>query len=111
PDVVVLTLGGPAVLLRNDGGNARHSLSMRLVGHASNRDGVGALVTVQAGGRRQVAEKRSATGYLSQNDPRLLFGIGDAAAADVTIVWPSGRKQTLSQVKAGPTVTIEEPAP
>jgi hypothetical protein len=110
-DVVVNALGSTAVLLRNDGGNAKHALSLRLVGRASNRDGVGARVRVSAGGRSIVTQKRSSSGYLSQNDPRLLVGIGDATAADVEIVWPSGRRQKLAGVAAGRTVTIEEPGP
>jgi hypothetical protein len=58
-----------------------------------------------------MAVKRSAGGYLSQNDPRLLFGIGPATAADrVEIVWPSGRRQVLDNVTGGRTVTLEEPA-
>ena len=110
PDVAIVNLNGPAVLLRNDGGNKNHSLRLRLVGHASNRDGVGAKVTVVAGGKAHTAERRSSGGYLSQNDPRLLFGIGAAAAAErVEVLWPSGKKQVLAQVPAGRTVTIEEP--
>jgi hypothetical protein len=110
-DIVINNLAGPAALLRNDGGAANHALALRLVGRAGNRDGVGARVTVTVAGRRQMAVKRSAGGYLSQNDPRLLFGIGPATAADrVEIVWPSGRRQVLDNVTGGRTVTLEEPA-
>ena len=110
PDVVINVLGGPAVLLRNDGGNRNHSLSLRLVGRTSNRDGIGARVRVTAGGRTQMAEKRSAGGYLSQSDPRLLFGLGGRAAAErVEVDWPSGRKQVLVNVPAGKTIVVEEP--
>jgi enediyne biosynthesis protein E4 len=108
-DVVINALGGPAILLRNDGGNAKNSLILRLAGRASNRDGVGARVQVTAGGRRIVTQKRSASGYLSQNDPRLLIGIGEAKTADVEIVWPSGRRQKVTGVTPGRAVTIEEP--
>jgi len=109
-DVIINNLGGHAVLLRNDGGNRNHSLSLRLVGRASNKDGLGARVTVVTGDVRRTAEKRSSGGYLSQNDPRMLFGIGQAAVADrVEVVWPSGRTQVLEKVPSGKTVTIEEP--
>jgi hypothetical protein len=58
-----------------------------------------------------VAEKRSSGGYLSQNDPRLLFGLGDSPAAQrVEVAWPSGRAQVLENVPTGRTVVIEEPA-
>ncbi len=112
PDVVIVNLGGPAVLLRNDGGNRNHGLALRLVGRASNRDGVGAKVKVVAGGKTQVSEKRSSGGYLSQNDPRLLFGIGSARSAErVEVAWPSGKTQVLENVPAGKTVSIAEPSP
>jgi hypothetical protein len=111
PDIVINNLASPAVLLRNDNDSANHALVLRLVGRAGNRDGIGAKVTVTAAGRRQVAQKRSAGGYLSQNDPRLFFGLGPATRAErVEIVWPSGRRQVLDDVAAGRTITVEEPA-
>jgi len=110
-DVIINNIGSPAVLLRNDGGNRNHSLRLRLVGKAGNRDGVGARVKVTAGGATRVAEKRSSGGYLSQNDPRLLFGLGGSEKADrVEVAWPSGKTQVLENVPAGKTVTVEEPA-
>jgi len=109
-DVVIVNIGGPAVLLRNDGGNRNHALRLRLVGRASNREGIGARVTVIAGGRRQTVEKRSSGGYLSQNDPRLMFGLGSLSAADrVEVAWPSGRTQVLEKVPAGCVIEVEEP--
>jgi len=110
PDVIIANLGGRAALLRNDGGNANHSISLRLVGRSSNRDGIGAKVTVITPNGRSTIERRSSGGYLSQNDPRLLFGIGSATTADrVEVAWPSGKTQVLEKVPAGRTVTIEEP--
>ncbi len=109
-DIVIVNLVGPATLLRNDGGNRNHAIVLRLAGRTSNRDGVGAKVRVVANGRTQTAEKRSSGGYLSQNDPRLFFGIGQARAAErIEIVWPSGRTQVLKDVAAGMVVTVEEP--
>jgi hypothetical protein len=111
-DVVIVNLGGPAVLLRNDGANRNTSLSLRLVGTVSNKDGIGARVTVASGGRTQMAEKRSSGGYLSQNDPRLLFGLGKSrTATKVEIAWPSGKTQVLRDLPAGKTITITEPGP
>jgi enediyne biosynthesis protein E4 len=109
-DVVIVNLAGPAVLLRNDGGNRNHSLELKLVGHVSNRDGVGARVAVTTGGVTQTVEKRASGGYLSQNDPRLVVGLGAATkAARVEVRWPSGKTQRLTDVPAGRTVVIEEP--
>ena len=110
-DVIINNLNSAAVLLRNDGGNANSQLAIALVGKSSNRDGIGARVRVTAGGRTQTAERRSAGGYLSQNDPRLLFGLGRRASAGrVEVFWPSGKSQVLQDVPTGKTVIIEEPA-
>jgi hypothetical protein len=59
----------------------------------SNRDGIGARVEVWAGGREQVAERVASSGYLSQDDGRLHFGLGVAVKVDKVVVhWPSGRE-------------------
>jgi hypothetical protein len=109
-DIVIVNIDSGAVLLRNEGGNRNRSLALRLVGRASNRDGVGAMVRVTAGGRVQTAEKRSTRGYLSQSDPRMLFGIGSAGAAGrIEVRWPSGRSQQLKDIAAQGTITIAEP--
>jgi hypothetical protein len=110
-DVILNNLNSPAVLLRNDGGNRNHSIALLLRGSASNRDGIGAKVKVTVAGRTQTSERRSSGGYISQNDPRLRFGIGAATSADrVEIAWPSGRRQVLTAVPAGRVVIVEEPA-
>jgi hypothetical protein len=109
-DLVVMNVGGPAILLRNDGGNRGHWLMIRTVGTRSNRDGIGARVRVKAGALEQVREVRAASGYLSANDPRTHFGLGPHTAAEVVEVhWPSGAVQSLKKVKANQIVTITEP--
>jgi enediyne biosynthesis protein E4 len=109
-DVIIVSLVGRPTLLRNDGGNSNQAIVLRLLGRASNRDGVGAKVKVVANGRTQTAQKRSSGGYLSQNDPRLFFGIGQARIAErVEIGWPSGRTQVLTNVAPGTTIDVEEP--
>ncbi len=118
-DVVVVNLSSPATLLRNDG-NRRGWIEIELRGgmgrlpagrsRLSNRDGLGTKVTVTAGGRTQVAERRSAASYLSQSDPRLHFGLGTAEAVDrIEVRWPSGKAQVLTGVPARKILVVEEP--
>ncbi len=109
-DFFVLNIDQPSVLLRNDGGNRNNWLSLNLIGTKSNRDGVGARVTVHSGDFTQVAEKMSASSYLSQNDPRLHFGLGQRTIVDeVTIQWPSGKTQKLKEVKVNQFLKVIEP--
>ena len=110
-DVAVSNNDQRAVLLRNDGGNAKHYLRLRLTGTRSNRDAIGAKVTVTAGGKKQVEEVRSGTSYLSQNELTLHFGLGAATKAEkVEIRWPSGKVQVLTGVQADQTLAVKEPA-
>jgi predicted nucleotidyltransferase len=89
-DVLISNIDDLPTLLRNDTIGGRW-ITMRLVGVKSNRDGIGAKVTVVAGGRRQVAEVRAGGSYVSHNDTRLHFGLGDENAVDeIEIRWPSG---------------------
>lgn len=111
-DVFIVNLNDRAVLLRNEGGNRHGWLMIRLVGRRSNRDAVGARVTVVSGGLVQVAQRTSASSYLSQNDHRLHFGLGDREKVDrIEIVWPSGVRQTVGDVPARQIITIREPEP
>ena len=109
-DFFVLNIDQPSVLLNNDGGNRNNWLALKLIGTSSNRDGVGTRVTVRSGDLTQVAEKMSAGSYLSQNDPRLHFGLGQRAKVDeVTIRWPSGKTQSLKEVMANQFLKVIEP--
>ena len=76
-DIFVLNLNDLLTLMRNDSDRGRY-LIVRLVGEESNRDGIGASVSIGLGGRQQHAEVRSGTSYLSHNDMRLHFGVGQA---------------------------------
>ena len=107
-DVAVTNIDGLPELFRNDGGNQKHFLSLRLVGTQSNRDGVGARVQVSTGSTTQLAEVRSGGSFMSQNDMRLHFGLGKAAAADVSIRWPSGKRQQFERLKANRFYTVNE---
>ena len=107
-DVLVVPLDAPPVLLRNDGGNDRAWLKVRLVGRRSNRDGIGARVSLTAGGRTQTREMRLNTSFESSHDPRLHFGLGSAASADLEVRWPSGLVQQARDLPAGHLVTLDE---
>lgn len=109
-DLVVLPIAGSPVLLRNDTAENNAWVGLRLHGTRSNRDAIGAVVTVEACGRKQTDSVRNGGSYLSRNDPRLHFGLGACARIDrLTIRWPKGNTQILSGVAVNKYVTIEEP--
>jgi hypothetical protein len=100
-----------AALLRNDAAGDRHYLRLRLSGRRSDRDAIGARVTVTAAGRRQTDEIRSGTSYGSQNEMVLHFGIGDRTRAEaVEIRWPSGAILRLADVPADQELNLAEGA-
>ncbi len=108
-DVVFTENNGPARLFRNDGGNDQQWIRLKLVGKTSNRDGIGAKVSLTAGGMTQRKQLFPAKGYLSSVELPLTFGLGNEAKADVvSIVWPSGEKTELKDVAAGKVYTVEE---
>src|SRR5690606_25771391 len=78
-DLVVVPLDGPAVLLRNRTARAGRWATFGLEGTGSNRDGVGARIAVTAGGRTRVGWRHGGGSYQSAGDPRLHFGLGEAA--------------------------------
>ena len=109
-DLFVLNLNGPPALLRNDGNHDNHYLLVRTVGTKSNRDGIGARVIISVGGRTQHAEVQSGGSYLSHNDLRLHFGLGQAERVDrLEVRWPSGAVQVLSDIAADQVLTVVEP--
>jgi hypothetical protein len=109
PDVLLLCVGEPPRLLRNDGGNRGHWLGVRLLGTRSGRDAVGARVAVTAGGRARVRARVGGASYLTASDPRLLFGLGDLARVDsIEVRWPSGAVDRLDALDANRYLTITE---
>jgi enediyne biosynthesis protein E4 len=107
-EVLLTTNAGPAYLFHNEGGT-NHSLRIKLVGTKSNRDGIGAIVRVNAGGDKQLKMLRSGSSYLAQSELVLTFGLGAQIKADnIEIQWPSGQVDVLLNVNAGQTVTVEE---
>ena len=108
-DVVISSVGRAPVLLKNQAVKGGHWLTIKAEGTKSNRFGLGATVTVTAGGRVQVLEINNVASYLSSNDIRLHVGLGTAATVEkIEIAWPSGAKQTLTDVKADQILTIKE---
>jgi enediyne biosynthesis protein E4 len=110
-DIVILNIDGPPTLLLNQGGNSNHRVLFKLVGTKSNRMAIGARVTVTAGKLVQFDEVRAGGSYLSQNDPRLHFGLGAEARMDlVEVRWPNGNVETLKDVPADFIYTVIEGA-
>jgi hypothetical protein len=109
-DVVVNNLDGPPTLLRNDGGSsAGHWIKLKLIGAKSNRNAVGARVTLKAGGLTQIDEVRAGDSYISHSDWRLHFGLGKATTVDeITIKWPSGKIEKMNKVAPDRVVTVTE---
>ena len=100
PDVVINAMDDRPTLLRNDFAKGARFVGLALIGRTSNRDGAGARVRVLSSGRAQVKEAHASGSVLSSNDPRLLFGLGSAAAADeIEVRWPSGVR---TQLRAAP---------
>ena len=90
-DMLITQNHGPAVLLRNEGGNQNHWLRLSLKGLADNKSAIGTKVEVFAGGNRQKFEIAGSNGYLGQNSPYLTVGLGDAKEADIVrMLWPTG---------------------
>jgi len=108
-DVFVVNHGGPGVLLRNEDGNRKHWLQVRLEGRRSNRTAVGAKLRLVAGNQVQVREAGAQSSYLSQNTPIEHFGLGDRTEADtLVVVWPSGMRQVFTQVPANQRLDVVE---
>ena len=108
-DLVITNNGGSLDVLRNNTARDRHSVEVRLVGVKSNRNGIGARVTITAQGRAQMREVKSGSSYLGQNDLRVHFGLADAKAVDrIDIRWPTGDVETLRDVAADQIVVVTE---
>ncbi|HEY2469022.1 MAG TPA: CRTAC1 family protein [Terracidiphilus sp.] len=109
-DVVINNLDGPPILLRNVNPDHHHWISLQLVGGPkSPRDAVGATIYVTAGEMRQRGDVLSGGSYLSSNDMRVHFGLGDATRVDpVEIHWPSGAIEKIAIPAVDRIFTIEE---
>jgi hypothetical protein len=111
-DLVVTANNGPARLLRNVNANQNDVLRVKLIGTESNRDAIGARVSMMTNtGASQLRVVKGGSSYLSQSELTLTFGLGKAGgvkSARLQIVWPSGQKETLADVKPNQVVTVKE---
>jgi hypothetical protein len=108
-DVLVINMNDQPTLLRNEGGNAAHWITLKLVGTKSNRDAIGARVSVEAGGLTRTAEVQSGGSYLSHSDMRLHFGLGESTKPNrVSVRWPSGLVEHFDNLEADRFLEIRE---
>src|SRR5207237_7121954 len=108
PEILIVNMNEKPSLLKNQGAH-QNFLYLSLEGTKSNRSAIGARVTVESGGRRQIDEVMSGGSFYSQNDLSLHFGLGSATAADlIEVRWPSGLVQQWKSVKANQKLRLTE---
>lgn len=108
-DIVTNNSGDYASLLRNDGGNANHWLTVLLIGTKSNRDGIGASLKLTSEGVAHVEQAKGGMGYMSASDPRIHFGLGkNTTIQSLEVTWPSGRVDHLSNLPVDEFIAIQE---
>ncbi len=108
-DLLIAQNHGPAILLRNEGGNKNNSLRLALKGLNDNKTAIGTKVEVFSTGLRQKFEVYGSSGYLGQNSPYLTIGLGQAKEADVVrLTWPTGVLQDEIEVAANKVQNIQE---
>ncbi len=109
-DVVIANQNQPALIYKNTVVPANHWIAFKLVGTRSNRSAIGAEVTLEAGGTRQLKVVDGGSGFASQNDRRLHFGLGTAGRVDRAVIrWPSGTLQTLEHPTPDQLHVVTEP--
>ena len=108
-DAVIINIDDVPSLLRNETRGQGHWIALHLVGTTSNRDGIGARVVLTNGTRRQTKEVHPSGSFLSSNDPRVYFGMGEFARTDeIHIIWPSGDEQRIHGARAGQILLVVE---
>ena len=112
-DLLIMDNRGNARLLRNDNGNQNEMLRLKLIGSKSNRDAIGAKVTVITNtGEHLFGMVKSGSSYLSQSELPLTFGLGKPSSqekrVDISITWPTGRKEDFPKVKSHRALVIQE---
>jgi hypothetical protein len=110
-DLLAVDLEGSVRLFHNETQTGQHWLKLDLRGKAPNRFAYGARLTGRAGERMWRAELSPVSSYLSSSDPRIHWGLGASTALDsITIHWPDGLQQTLTNVAADQILRVEQPA-
>ena len=110
-DAVVTTNDGALHILHNETATSNHWITLKLVGHRSNRDAIGAEVRVKSSVGLQIETVSTGGSYLSSSDKRVHFGLGpDTKVASIEIRWPSGIMQTLRDVAVDQILQVDEPA-
>ena len=108
-DIVVININDRPSFYLNEAGSENHWITLRLEGTISNRNGIGARIELEAGGRLQTGEVRSGGSYLSHNDMRIHFGLGYTSRIDrIRIRWPSGTVEELDGFEANQFLKIRE---
>jgi hypothetical protein len=108
-DLLITQNHGPAVLLRNEGGNQNHWLRLSLKGLADNKSAIGTKVEVFAGGNRQKFEIYGSNGYLGQSSTDIVVGLGDSKEADIVrMLWPTGVLQDEIQIAGDKQQNFQE---
>lgn len=109
-DLLITTNNGPARLLRNDGGNRNHGVRIRAIGTTSNRDAIGARIKVVLDDGATIGGMvKTGSSYCSQSELPVTVGLGSRTAiTSVEVTWPTGRKETVTGVRADEAITIEE---
>ncbi len=108
-DLVINNTNQPAFIFQNESTKKHHHLTLQLAGTGSNTQGIGAKVTLYRKGNQQHAEQMPTQGYQSSVSPRLHFGLGtDVGVDSLRIVWPGGKQQLLTNVKADQFLTVRE---
>ncbi len=111
-DLLITANNGPARLLRNENGNQNDLLRVRTVGTRSNRDGIGAKITLKtAKGSKLSNMVKTGSSYCSQSELPLVFGLGppeDGKILSLEIAWPSGGRDTITDLKPNQSITVQE---
>ncbi|MBV9341980.1 MAG: CRTAC1 family protein [Acidobacteria bacterium] len=107
-DILVINLNEPPSLLRNDVSGGNSWIKVKLVGTKSNRSAIGAQVVVRSGDSSQTQEVQSQSSFLSANDSRLHFGLGQAKTVEIKVRWPAGQWESVPAVNINQLVTIKE---
>ena len=111
-DLIITTNNGPARVLRNENGNQNDLLRVKTVGTRSNRDGIGAKVTLKTSkGAKLFSMVKTGSSYCSQSELPLTFGLGkpeEGLTVTLEIVWPSGQRESIPNIKPNQSITVQE---